>query len=206
MGSILNNVTSKMTKYEPNCRQITDVDSLSAITEDTDNLLSKMPTNCRNISDQVYPGVYIGDKSAATNKVYLKKIGITHILNVAEGNSNGSVNTNEKYYNPVGIEYKGINLVDTKYENISKHFEETSDFIEETLVKSGVVLVNCQKGVSRSSTVVLAYLMLKKNMTAVEALLKVRESRDVKPNHGFLLQLADLDNNLRRQRGLLFDM
>jgi len=60
--SILNNVTSKMTKYEPNCRQITDVDSLSAITEDTDNLLSKMPTNCRNISDQVYPGVYIGDK------------------------------------------------------------------------------------------------------------------------------------------------
>jgi len=138
--------------------------------------------------------------------VYLKKIGITHILNVAEGNSNGSVNTNEKYYNPVGIEYKGINLVDTKYENISKHFEETSDFIEETLVKSGVVLVNCQKGVSRSSTVVLAYLMLKKNMTAVEALLKVRESRDVKPNHGFLLQLADLDNNLRRQRGLLFDM
>ena len=87
----------------------------------------------------------------------------------------------------------------------------------------GVVLVNCQKGVSRSSTVVLAYLMLKKNMTAVDALLKVtvkslfrkiihnifkkvRESRDVKPNHGFLLQLADLDNNLRRQRGLLFDM
>ena len=38
---------------------------------------------------------------------------------------------------------------------------------------SGKVLVNCQMGVSRSSAAVLAYLMLRQNMTAVEALIEV---------------------------------
>ena len=38
---------------------------------------------------------------------------------------------------------------------------------------AGKVLVNCQMGVSRSSAAVLAYLMLKHGMTAVEALTEV---------------------------------
>ena len=33
--------------------------------------------------------------------------------------------------------------------------------------------------------------------------IKVRASRDVRPNNGFLRQLAELDNQLRRERGLL---
>ena len=58
-------------------------------------------------------------------------------------------------------------------------------------------------GMSRSSTCVLAYLMLRQNMTAVEALTEVRRHREVRPNDGFLRQLADLDNKLRRERGQL---
>ena len=67
----------------------------------------------------------------------------------------------------------------------------------------GKVLVNCLMGMSRSSTCVLAYLMLRQNMTAVEALTEVRRHREVRPNDGFLRQLADLDNKLRRERGQL---
>ena len=67
----------------------------------------------------------------------------------------------------------------------------------------GKVLVNCLMGMSRSSTCVLAYLMLRQNMTAVEALTAVRRYREVRPNDGFLRQLADLDNKLRRERGQL---
>ena len=55
-------------------------------------------------------------------------------------------------------------------------------------------------GMSRSSTCVLAYLMLKQEMTAVQALKEVRRHREVRPNDGFLRQLADLDNKLRRER------
>lgn len=68
---------------------------------------------------------------------------------------------------------------------------------------TGKVLVNCLMGMSRSSTCVLAYLMLRQNMTAVEALTEVRRHREVRPNDGFLRQLADLDNKLRRERGQL---
>ncbi len=65
------------------------------------------------------------------------------------------------------------------------------------------MLVNCLMGMSRSSTCVLAYLMLRKDLTAVEALTEVRKHRDIRPNDGFLRQLADLDNKLRRERGQL---
>ena len=64
----------------------------------------------------------------------------------------------------------------------------------------GKVLVNCMMGMSRSSTCVLAYLMLKKDMTALDALQEVRRHREIRPNDGFLRQLADLDNKLKKER------
>ena len=39
---------------------------------------------------------------------------------------------------------------------------------------AGKVLVNCMMGVSRSSTCVLAYLMLRCDMSAVDALTEIR--------------------------------
>lgn len=70
--------------------------------------------------------------------------------------------------------------------NISIHFTEISDFIDEGLSSGGKVLVNCQKGVSRSSAAVLAYLMLRHNMTAVDALIEVNiEMQRVENSKGF---------------------
>ena len=40
-------------------------------------------------------------------------------------------------------------------------------------------------------------------MTAMDALTVVRRHREVCPNDGFLKQLAELDNKLRRERGQL---
>lgn len=55
-------------------------------------------------------------------------------------------------------------------------------------------------GVSRSATCAIAYLMIVKKMSAVDAIRTVRMRRDIRPNDGFLQQLADLDNELRRER------
>ena len=34
-------------------------------------------------------------RGAARNTFYLKRLGVTHVLNTAEGNRNGTVNTNQ---------------------------------------------------------------------------------------------------------------
>lgn len=65
---------------------------------------------------------------------------------------------------------------------------------------SGKVLVHCMVGMSRSATCVLAYLMISRKMSAAEAIRTVRMHRDIHPNEGFLQQLADLDNELKRER------
>lgn len=190
-------------QYEPDYYTLTNAELLGEVSTDSNLILNKMPSNCRNISDEVFPGIHVGDKGAAKNTFYLKKVGVTHVLNTAEGQRQGTVDTSQEFYKPFGIKYKGLKLLDVAQTNIALHFNEVAEFIDEALASGGRVLVNCQMGMSRSSTCVLAYLMLRQNMTAVEALTEVRKHRDVRPNDGFLRQLAELDNKLRRERGLL---
>lgn len=68
------------------------------------------------------------------------------------------------------------------------------DHVEQT---GGRVLVHCFEGRSRSATLVLAYLMLRKNFTLLEAwnALK-RVHRRAQPNDGFARTLLDLDRKL----------
>lgn len=61
------------------------------------------------------------------------------------------------------------------------------------------VLVHCREGVSRSATVVLAYLLLRARepvASVEEALRLVRSRRSVCPNGGFLVQLVQLERRL----------
>lgn len=65
-------------------------------------------------------------------------------------------------------------------------------------VLTGKILVHCAVGVSRSATLVLAYLMLYHHLTLVEAIKKVKDHRGIIPNRGFLRQLLALDRRLRQ--------
>jgi atypical dual specificity phosphatase len=65
---------------------------------------------------------------------------------------------------------------------------------------AGKILVHCAMGRSRSATLVLAYLMIHKNMTLVDAIQQVAKNRCVLPNRGFLKQLRELDKQLVKQR------
>lgn len=61
---------------------------------------------------------------------------------------------------------------------------------------SGKLYVHCKSGVSRSATTVLAYLILKKNMSLMEAVKTVREKREILPNDGFLKELVALNTEV----------
>uniref|UniRef100_A0A8C0UPJ2 Dual specificity protein phosphatase n=1 Tax=Cyanistes caeruleus TaxID=156563 RepID=A0A8C0UPJ2_CYACU len=152
-----------------------------------------------NHVDQVWPNIYLGDEWAARSKTTLQSLNITHILNAADGPC--SINTGAKYYADLQIEYYGVEAFDDPSFNISVFFYDAANFIGKALNSSGgKVLVHCAMGVSRSATLVLAFLMIHENMTLVDALKTVSTRRNICPNSGFLSQLRDLDMKLNEER------
>ncbi|NXA14354.1 DS13B phosphatase, partial [Sapayoa aenigma] len=152
-----------------------------------------------NHVDQVWPNIYLGDAWAARSKTTLQSLNITHILNAADGPY--SINTGAKYYEDLQIEYYGVEAFDDPSFDLSIFFYDAANFIGKALNSSGgKVFVHCAMGVSRSATLVLAFLMIHENMTLVDALKTVGAHRDICPNSGFLSQLRDLDIKLNKER------
>lgn len=59
------------------------------------------------------------------------------------------------------------------------------------------ILVHCNLGISRSTTLILAYLMKTYNATVYESFKFLRHRRPIVcPNMGFLRQLIDYENDL----------
>ncbi|XP_029384377.1 dual specificity phosphatase 29 [Echeneis naucrates] len=150
--------------------------------------------------NEVWPNVYIGDEETAKDKLGLKRLGITHILNAAEGTWN-NVDTGAGYYSDVGMVYYGVVAEDVPSFDLSQHFVSAARFIEETLSNpQNKLLVHCVMGRSRSATLFLAYLMICERMTVVDAIEHVKKRRRIIPNWGFLKQLRELDTHLLERR------
>jgi protein-tyrosine phosphatase len=99
-------------------------------------------------------------------------------------------NEPDSYRTRPGITYLRIVIGDDEDEEISKHFEATSAFIQEHLQKGDRVLVHCSAGKSRSATICMAFLMKFRDLSLDQAYAVVEIVRDiVYPNEGFYMQL-----------------
>uniref|UniRef100_A0A8C8RB90 Dual specificity phosphatase 27, atypical n=1 Tax=Pelusios castaneus TaxID=367368 RepID=A0A8C8RB90_9SAUR len=149
-------------------------------------------------ADEVWPNVFIAEKSVAVNKGRLKRLGITHVLNAAHGTG---VYTGPDFYNGLNIQYLGIEVDDFPEMDISKHFHQAAEFLDEALLTyRGKILVSSEMGISRSAVLVAAYLMIFHHMTILEALMTIRKKRAIYPNSGFLKQLRELNEKLLEER------
>uniref|UniRef100_A0A804KQV9 Dual specificity protein phosphatase PHS1 n=1 Tax=Musa acuminata subsp. malaccensis TaxID=214687 RepID=A0A804KQV9_MUSAM len=136
--------------------------------------------------------LYIGGALAAKSMYTLQHLGITHILCLC-ANEIGQSDSQ----NPYLFEYQNFSISDSDDEDISNLFDEASDFIDYVEHSGGKILVHCFEGKSRSATVVLAYLMLRKGLTLSEAWSMLRKvHRRAQPNDGFAKTLLDLDMQL----------
>ena len=70
--------------------------------------------------DQVFSNIVLGNGATVKKKDYLKRIGITHILNSAEYRG---VNVGNDYFNKMGDKFKylGIRIEDTPQTQICKY-------------------------------------------------------------------------------------
>uniref|UniRef100_A0A3B3X420 Dual specificity protein phosphatase n=1 Tax=Poecilia mexicana TaxID=48701 RepID=A0A3B3X420_9TELE len=147
-----------------------------------------------NHVDEVWPNLYIGDMSVANDRYSLWKLGITHVVNAAHGRMycQGS----HDFYGAT-VEYYGVPADDSPSFDLSRYFLPTAEYIHNSLNTNGArVLVHCAVGVSRSASLVLAYLMIYHAYSLLEAINKVKECRWIFPNRGFLKQLRALDLKL----------
>jgi len=139
-------------------------------------------TDVQNLNlNMIIEGLYLGNAFAARNEALLKARNITHIL---------SVTPLAAHYPPSDpIVRKIVAVDDYADEDLMSHFADTNAYIADALTKGGV-LVHCQQGVSRSATVVAAYLMTTQSISATEAIQFIKARRPIaNPNVGFREQL-----------------
>ncbi|CAF0996736.1 unnamed protein product [Adineta ricciae] len=140
------------------------------------------------IMSEIVPHIYVGNICDAQNLDRLTEHGITHIINCTP---------DLPFYWEKKHEYLRLDVLDLPSQNIRKHFETAIDFIDKALQSNGKVLVHCSAGISRSPTLVLAYLMKKKRWTLDEAFEKMRKLRRiVDPNVSFIIQLREWEKTL----------
>ncbi|KAL0342271.1 UNVERIFIED_CONTAM: Dual specificity protein phosphatase PHS1 [Sesamum calycinum] len=137
-------------------------------------------------------GLFIGGALAARSVYTLQLLGITHILCLCSN----EIGQEDSQF-PELFEYKNFSICDNEETNISEIFQEAHDFINQVEQIGGKVLVHCFEGKSRSATLVLAYLMLRKNFTLLEAWNALKQAhRRAQPNDGFARILLELDQKL----------
>ncbi|XP_005152192.2 dual specificity protein phosphatase 22-A-like [Melopsittacus undulatus] len=139
---------------------------------------------------KVVKGLYLGNIRDSEDHESLQRNGVTHIL---------SIHNSAK---PVleDMTYLCISASDSSSQNLLQHFRECIRFIHECRLGGGACLVHCLAGVSRSTTVLVAYLMTVTELGWERCLAATRAVRSyVSPNFGFQQQLQEYEVTLLQE-------
>lgn len=155
-----------------------------------------IPCEKKPILDNIIKGLFLGDIVAATNLDLLKTKQINVIISLVELKM---FSENVSLQSQLMIEYHSFLIDDNRNEDIFKFFNQTNDLIDKSLKEGKNVLVNCQNAVSRSVTIILAYL-LSKNLSLKDSLDMIKDNRTstfTRPNSGFAKQLIKYEKTIR---------
>ncbi|KAM9331791.1 dual specificity protein phosphatase 10 [Pholidichthys leucotaenia] len=137
----------------------------------------------------ILPFLFLGNERDAQDLDLLLRLNIGYVVNVTTHLP--------LYHASSGLRYKRLPATDNSKQNLRQYFEEVFEFIEEAYQSGRGVLVHCQAGVSRSATIVIAYLMKHTLMTMTDAYKYVRSRRPVvSPNLNFMGQLLEFERDL----------
>ncbi|KAG0280909.1 hypothetical protein BGZ95_008081 [Linnemannia exigua] len=170
----------------------------------------------------VLPHLYLGAEHNATDVKVLSRLGITAVLNVAVEITQQEQQQQQQLLQlptrkPIGgggdrvvldplsgnsIHYKSLSWTHHQ-RNLRSEFPSAFDYIEEAKTRGGKVLVHCQLGVSRSASLVIAYVMktLQMGLTDAYELVKAR-SAVISPNMSLMYQLSEFEKSLKNDKAV----
>ena len=142
---------------------------------------------------ELWPNLWLGPLASGSDLPLLQSCGITHILLAA-----GEIQPPH----PSHFTYMSLPLEDTTAQPLAPYLSPACDYIERALAEGGKVLVHCRAGVSRSASLVLAYVMkvghfrLKETIRMMQA-----KGATIGPNPSFLNELLIWERELFNEVG-----
>ncbi|CAB4069572.1 unnamed protein product [Lepeophtheirus salmonis] len=140
--------------------------------EDVKKFMEALTEDLEANIDEVYPDIYIGNKKILEDIDKLKEMGIKTILNAADGDKGlsyvpkSSLPPLEKYFDYYGLE---INDAEVKHNTeILENYETATEIIDSALIKRG--------------------------LTAEEAITLLKKKRDICPSNEGLTHIANYHN------------
>lgn len=130
---------------------------------------------------RIIPGVFLSSQDPVVNKELLQQYEIRHVLSVG-------IDAPIKFDS---IKYYYCDLLDLPESDLFAAVKKCIRIIHENRDEN--ILVHCNAGVSRSSAIVISYLMALENIQYDDAYNRVKMIRNcIKPNEGFVQQLRTL--------------
>ena len=175
--------------YEEHNNFLTSFPFLTSFYEDGDMVEELFEKSIEKIVP--YPSIiidddfklFIGNADNSKNIEVLQNLKITHIINVTKNIGNYSQN----------IEYLNILVDDDESENIVRHINTSNIFINNAISQNGRILVHCNKGCSRSVSIVIGFLCTMFHLSVSDALDIIKKCRkNARPNSGFMTQLIQM--------------
>ena len=135
--------------------------------------------------------IYLGNWYDSISEQKLKCNNIKFILTLNGKNENIHTDQNILMFQRLGIITKRIDIDDHPSANIVQYVPQSLDFIKKAAPRN--ILVHCTAGVSRSASIVIAYLMKCRQMPYDSAFGYVKgHRRIINPNYAFKQQLRRL--------------
>jgi len=127
--------------------------------------------------------IFLGSLAAANNVYILEKYDVKHVLSFLDFSPQLTC--------PDKFSYTLFFMHDNVQQDILSSIRKAIPMIEIAAQKKENVFIHCHMGISRSVSVVIAWLMWKKNMSFEHALQMVKRHRYfAQPNFNFCNQLA----------------
>lgn len=131
----------------------------------------------------VIPGKLLLGSRGSVNAKVLDAMKVTHVVSVLDFAMASNLS-------PHGREHLRLQIADTHNANLAPVMRSALPYIQRAIDAKGCVLVHCEQGVSRSASVVAAFLMRARGIGRDAALAEVCKKRPrARPNAGFMKQL-----------------